>query len=176
LTTGLNYDQIVQQITVYSNVFAYVAFSITPQQIHWLSANPMYPAAFISPGGKDVGENEVSSSGDLRQEVTEHFTVCVLFANDGDMLGQGAASAVTTYREALRKAIVNWHPLPQNRTPHPVVEHDDNLFIFEGGARGGWLFQYSIQYQIETNDCYTPASVPMTRIDVITINQVAGEG
>jgi hypothetical protein len=175
LTIGLSYSAIIAQIIANTDLFQYVAFSITPQQIQWLSSNPQYPAAFVSPGGKDTGENEISSAGDIRQEVTEHFTVCVMFANAGDLLAQDAADSVTTYREALRKSLVNWHPLPLSRTPHPVIENDDHLYVFEGGARAGWLFQYSVQYQIGTSDCYTPTPSPLVEVNVIVINQVTGE-
>jgi hypothetical protein len=175
LTVGLSYSAIIQQITANTNLFQYVAFSITPQQIQWLSANPQYPAAFVSPGGKDTGENEINSAGDLRQEITEHFTVCVMFANAGDLLAQDAADVVTLYREGLRKCLVNWHPLPLSRTVHPVIENDDNLYVYEGGARAGWLFQYSVQYQIQTSDCYTPTPRPLVEVNVITTSQVTGE-
>jgi hypothetical protein len=167
--TGLNYTNIINQVTTRTgSVFQYVAFAVTPQQINWLSANPVYPAAFISPGSKDTEPNQIQSAGDLRQWITESFSVCVLFENQGDLLGQQAIDQVTTIREALRRALVNWHPLALSRTSAPIIEGDDSLFIFEGGARTGWLFNYSQRYQIDTDDCFTPTPTPSTLIGVIT--------
>lgn len=157
MTTGISYEAIVAQITDNTNsVFSYTAYAITPQQIQWLSAAPAYPACFVSPGEKTAEPNEVGNSGDLRQWITESFSCCVLFANDGDLLGQDAMDEVPLYRETLRKALVNFHVLPQSRTSQPIIEGNDNLFIFEGGARAAWQFNYSIKYQITTDDCYSP--------------------
>jgi hypothetical protein len=158
---GLSYNAIVDQIVAQSgSTFNYVAYSATPQQINWLAANPTYPAAFVSPGPKDTEPNIVSTFGDIRQWVTENFTVCVLFSNAGDMLAQDSADQVPLYRETLRKALTNWHPLPSTRTTQPVVEGDDDLFLYEGGARTAWLFHFSQRYQIATEDCYTPTPTP----------------
>lgn len=161
MTTGLSYPAIVQQITKNTGgLFKYVAFSITPQQIDWLAANPAYPAAFVSPAEKSAEGNDVGSAGDIRQWITEKFSVVCLFATDGDMLGQNAMSAIPLFRETLRKALVNWHPLPLGRTSQPIIEDDDSLFIYEGGARAGWMFNYSQRYQIYTDDCYSPLVTP----------------
>jgi hypothetical protein len=161
MTTGLNYSDIVAQITNNSGtVFAYTSFAVTPQQINFLAANPAAPAAYVSPGDCEAGPNLVGSGGDLKQVITEHFSVTVMADSGGDMLGQNAAEQVTLYRETLRSAIAGWHPLPQTRTNQPIIAGTDNLWLYEGGARFFWIFNYSIQYQISTYDGYVPIPTP----------------
>lgn len=171
MTVGLSYPAIIAQITNNTNdVFPYVAYSITPQQLNALAADPPYPAVFVSPGAKTTEPNAVGNAGDIRQWVTEKFSVCCMFASNGDMLAQEAMAAVSLYRETLRKALVNWHPLPLNRTSQPVIEEDDDLFVYEKAARAGWLFNYSQKYQISTDDCFTPPSTrPMSVVPTVTL-------
>jgi hypothetical protein len=172
---GLDYNAIVEQVRNNTgNTFQYVAFSVTAQQLQWMSAAPTYPSAFISPAGKDAEPNQVQTYGDFKQWITEAFSVCVLFQNQGDLLAQDAATQVPLYREKLRSALVGWHPLPATRTVHPLIEGDDNLFVFEGGARSGWLFNYSQRYQISTPDGYVPPSVPLILSSTI-INSVLSD-
>lgn len=156
MSVGLEYSQIVAQITQLCPQFQYVAYIVTPHALESLASNPTLPAAFVSPQGKSTEDNKVRNSGDLQQWLTEKFSVVVQFSNAGDLMAQSASTLVQTYRDALRKALVNYHPLPFARTVQPIIEESDELWNFLNGAMTYWIFNYSIRYQINTGDCYTP--------------------
>ena len=109
--------------------------------------------------------------GDYSAWVVEEFCVVVMLSNNGDDLAQLATDAIPLYRETLRRALVNWHPLPGSRTTKPVEELADALFIFEGSARTCWKFDFQLRYQITTADCYMPPTTKLIRTSIINTNQ-----
>lgn len=164
----LNYQDIITQLrNNTSNVFKYIAFCISPQQLTNLSANPNLPAIFVCPEGKDIDKNMISNNR-VKQEITENFGVIVQFSPSGDLLAQSSMTLIPTFRETIRKAIVGWNPI-SDRTQHPIIERNDELWDLQNGAIIYWAYHYSITYQITPDDMYQPtksASYTSIVIDV----------
>lgn len=169
MTVGIDYAALITHIReTTAPTFLYVSYCLSPEVITNLASNPALPAAFLAPGGCDYDSNVVSNAGGLRQWITESFVVAAVFANTGDLLAQDSMNQIPTFREALRKSLVNYHPLPFSRTVKPIVALKDYLYMMQAGSRTIWNFEYSLSYQIDNTDCYNTQTATVTIKPIIS--------
>ena len=112
------------------------------------------PAAYVLPGGETATEND--SPNGLTQQVTETFSVIVVFDNStviADRRGQTAVTQVSAMGVALRKALLNLQASPDSPRGISYVGSEEGDM---DQARLFWRFEFGNTYTITEADGFQP--------------------
>jgi hypothetical protein len=169
----MNLDKIITQLRLYCPLLG-TRVAGAGNQLEGVSttSNLGLPAGYVYPLGSTAGE-ALGMGASLKQIVTEHIGLCVIFDNSEDRRGQSSADQITPMREALLRALYNYRPDTTHASRALYYIGDKDVSMDRGRLQ--WEFEFCLDVTISYMDGFIVPLTPLTEIDMYNTGRGGGE-